>query len=243
MISGVNEEILLRDRLEMLIPPLPWDRPRIHRGDGPWVLLLHGLWRGQRAMEPMSRWLQHAGYSTINLPYPSTRKPIPQLAELIAKRVHQHIGDQPFHAVTHSLGGIVARCALDRSLWNLRRLVMIAPPSQGSHIVDYLQRQHPCLHFCLGPAGRQLGTQGLPKQLPGLPDHIEAAAIMGERDSIGCFDGLFDSSHDGIVPTNGGQLAGLKRFALVDADHTFISAHPRTKQLCLQFIQTGDWDD
>ena len=63
----------------MLVPPLPWDRPRWRNHGGPLVVLLHGLWRGWRAMEPLARALDIEGFSTLNLPYPSTRLPVATL--------------------------------------------------------------------------------------------------------------------------------------------------------------------
>lgn len=243
MMSPMKQAIPLRDRMEMLIPPLPWDRPKQPDGTGPLVLLLHGLWRGWHAMEPMARALRQAGFSTLNLPYPSTRRSIPELIDQIARILEPLTKDQPIHAVTHSLGGILAHAALAESKWNIDRLVMLAPPSKGSEIVDHLATQHPLILRCLGPAGRALGTQGLPSQLPDLPSHVAAATIMGNLDSIGCFNRLFHDEHDGIVSVAGGQLQNLKGFKIVAADHTFIAAHPQTQRLTVEFLQTGAWSD
>lgn len=243
MMSPMKQAIPLRDRMEMLIPPLPWDRPRQRDGTGPCVLLLHGLWRGWHAMEPMARALHQAGFSTFNLPYPSTRRSIPELIDHIARILEPLTKDGPIHAVTHSLGGILAHAALTESKWNIDRLVMLAPPSKGSEIVDYLATKQPLLHHCLGPSGRALGTQGLPSQLPDLPSHIEAASIMGNLDSIGCFNRLFHNEHDGIVSVAGGQLQNLNGFKVVAADHTFIAAHPKAQQLTVEFLKTGVWID
>lgn len=243
MIDPMKAAIPLRDRMEMLIPPLPWDRARRRDQAGPRVLLLHGLWRGWHAMEPMARALQRAGFSTLNLPYPSTRRSIPELVDQIARILEPLTREEPIHAVTHSLGGILARAALADSKWNIQRLVMLAPPSQGSEIVDHLAHHQPLLHRCLGPAGRALGTQGLPAQLPELPPQVEAACIMGKLDSIKCFNRLFQGEHDGIVSVAGGQIEGLKGFKVLDADHTFIAAHPLAQQLTINFLQTGDWSD
>ena len=61
----------LRDKAEMLVPPLPWDRPQWRDCGGPPGVILHGLWRGWHAMEPLARALNHEGFSTLNLPYPN----------------------------------------------------------------------------------------------------------------------------------------------------------------------------
>ena len=182
------------DRAEMLTPPLPWDRPRWRDRGGPVVVLLHGLWRGWHAMEPLARALDQHGFSTLNIPYPSTRMPVPVLVRRIQAEILRIAGDQPIHLVTHSLGGIIARSLIaEAPAWRPGRLVMLAPPNGGSEIVDW-SRRHPLIHWLLGPAGRSLGCDGLPSRLPPLPAEIEAAVIMGSRSSIPLFKKLLDEA-------------------------------------------------
>lgn len=230
----------LRDRLEILIPPLPWDQPRWVDTGGPPVLLLHGLWRGFRAMEPMARALRKEGFSTLNLTYPSSRKSIPDLLEYIREVVEPITQDQPIHLVTHSLGGIIARTALMEAKLKIHRVVMLAPPNQGSEIVDFFE-QNPLLHQLLGPAGKTLGRNGTPTQLPPIPEHTDTAVIMGKTDSIKIFKRLMEAPNDGIVTVSGGKIPGINEFAVIDADHTFIPMHPEAVRLSSEFLKSGRW--
>jgi pimeloyl-ACP methyl ester carboxylesterase len=230
-----------RDRAEMLLPPLPWDRPHWRNRGGPTVVLLHGLWRGWHAMEPLTRELDRQGFSTLNVPYPSTRLPIPELIQRIRSEVEKIANDEPVHFVTHSLGGIIARAMLaDAPSWKSGRLVMLAPPNGGSEIVDWAA-SHPVIRQFLGPAGRSLGSQGFPSSLPPLPDGLEAAVIMGRRCSIPMFKNLLESDNDGIVSASKGKIEGLRGFTVIDADHTFIQMHPEAIRLTLEFLTTGNW--
>ena len=225
----------------MLTPPLPWDRTCWRDLGGQRVVLLHGLWRGFHAMQPMARALQAEGFSTLNIPYPSGRLPIDVLAERIRGQVEQAAGNGPIHFITHSLGGILVRKLLDDGVpWKSGRIVMLAPPSNGSEIVDWA-RQRPLLHRALGPAGRALGTDGVPAALPAFPQEIEAAVIMGNRSTIPFFQGLFGGDNDGIVSTAKGRIPGLRGFSVVPADHTFIQMHPEVIRLCLEFLKSGEW--
>jgi pimeloyl-ACP methyl ester carboxylesterase len=231
------------DRAEMLTPPLPWDRPRWRDRGGPVVVLLHGLWRGWHAMEPLARVLDQQGFSTLNLPYPSVRLPVPALVPRVRREIERFAGDRPVHLVTHSLGGIIARAMIAESLsWNMGRLVMLAPPNGGSEIVDWSKR-HRMVHWLLGPAGRSLGKDGLPASLPPLPENLEAAVIMGRRGAIPFFRKLLDDENDGIVSAGQGKLPGLRGFAVVDADHTFIQLHPDAVRMSVEFLRDGIWQE
>lgn len=232
-----------RDRAEMLTPPFPWDRPHWHDRGGPPVVLLHGLWRGWRAMQPLARALDQEGFSTLNLPYPSGRMPIDHLVARVRSQVEKIAGDQPVNFITHSLGGILVRSLLAGEVpWEWGKIIMLAPPNRGSEIVDW-SSTHPLIHKVLGPAGRALGSAGVPCELPALPPGIEAAVIMGNRCSIPVFRKLLGSENDGIVSAAKGRLEGLRGFSVINADHTFIQMHPETIRLSLDFLKTGGWPD
>lgn len=239
----MRSSVELRDKVEMLIPPFPWDRPQWHDSGGPAVVLLHGLWRGWRAMQPLARALANEGFSTLNVPYPSSRLPVNVLAERVRAQVRMVAGDRRIHFITHSLGGIIVRELLAKDVpWETGRVVMLAPPNRGSEIVDWCKR-HPLLHQVLGPAGRALGSDGIPAALPALPDSVEAAVIMGNRSSIPVFRNLLGPDNDGILATAKGHIEGLRGFSVINADHTFIQVHPETIRLCLLFLKTGEWAD
>ena len=232
----------LSDRAEMLIPPLPWDR-RAHQASlqnpvGK-VVLLHGLGRSWRAMNPLARELQHHGFSTLNLPYPSLIKPLDWILDHADRQIGCFAGDEPVHFVTHSLGGIITRKLLARSpSWKPGRLVMLAPPSSGSEIIDWASRR-PILKRFLSPAARSLASDILPSHLPALAPGTEAIVIMGSRCSIPFFKPLLDPENDGIVSVNRGHVAGLRGFHVVDADHTFIQLHPEAVRQTIGFLKSG----
>lgn len=194
-------------------------------------------------MQPLARTLEQEGFSTLNIPYPSGRMSISHLVSRIRLQVEKIPTNQPIHFITHSLGGIIARSIYSTDVpWTPGRILMLAPPNHGSEIVDWTKK-HPIFNQFLGPAGRALGSMGVPQELPQLPTTIEAAVIMGNRCSIPIFKKLLAPENDGIVSAAGGRISGLRGFSIINADHTFIQMHPEAIRLSLQFLKTGCWDD
>lgn len=225
----------------MLMPPLPWHRARVHDNGGDWVVLLHGLWRSWHAMEPMARALRQAGFSTISLSYASFRHSFPRILDLVKGAVESHHAGRTVHFVGHSMGCVVARLLLEgRPDWRCGRLVMLAAPNAGSEIVDHL-RHHAWFRFIMGPGGCELGSDGILTRL-NCPQ-VASAVIMGRLAAVPFFRKWLDADNDGIVSVKNGRIEGVERFAVVDADHTFIQAHPEVQRMTVRFLASGEWRD
>jgi pimeloyl-ACP methyl ester carboxylesterase len=235
----MKSPVLFRDRAEMMIPPMLWDRPRLHSGTAGKVVLLHGLWRSWHAMAPLARRLGGEGYSTLNVPYPSSRKSLDVILPKVREQIAEFAGGEEVHLVGHSLGGIIARLLIaENPPWRQGRLVMLASPNGGSEIIDWLSRKALIKPF-LSPAARELATDRLLPRLPALPPGQEAIVIMGSRVSIPFFRKLLGAENDGIVSADRGRADGLRGFSIVDADHTFIQIHPETIRRTVRFLKDG----
>jgi alpha-beta hydrolase superfamily lysophospholipase len=103
----------------------------------PLVVLLHGLARRRGSLGRLARRLEAAGLETWSRTYPSRRSGIADAARTVADWIAEAAGDRPLHAVTHSLGGILIRHMGDGRL-DWRRIVMLAPPNQGSALAAAL---------------------------------------------------------------------------------------------------------
>jgi len=219
---------------------MPWHKPRVREArvnPGDAVILLHGLWRSMWAMEPMAKHLNEQGYHTINVPYPSFRKPMEELTEIIHDALKLHGGDRKVHFVSHSLGGVLVRKMLHLlPEEQAGRVVMLAPPHQGSEIIDWLARCGP-LKLTLGPAGMELGSNTF--EAPAMPEEIDSAVIMGKQSAIPFFRKLLDDENDGIVSVERGKIDGMNEFHVLDADHTFIASEPRVMEMTHKFLRDG----
>ncbi len=218
------------------------DHERVVLGQGDYVVLLHGMGRTTRSMQKMEKHFLTHGFRVVNLAYPSTRKPIETLATeyLGAALVAQcHQPDRKIHFVTHSLGGIVLAYYLqNHALPNLGRVVMLAPPMQGSELTDRWHR-HALYQFIIGPAGQQLGTapSSFPNKLG--PAKFELGVIAGNRTINPWTSHIIPGDDDGKVAVVRAKAAGMQDFIVVPRTHTFIMRDRGVINQALCFIRTG----
>jgi len=206
----------------------------------PLVVLLHGLGRRHASMAGMARALEAAGFESYCAGYPSRRHGVRELAAELADRVAARAGDRPLCAVTHSMGGVVVRHMHDPRLrW--RRIVMLAPPNQGSYLARQLSRVG-AMRWVFGPA---IGELADASSWP--PPPAPVAVIAGTRRlAIGnptswTFGRALpaDVAHDGTVAVHETQLPEMAAFAEVDATHSWIMRSPEVQALTVRYLRTG----
>ena len=209
------------------------------------VILLHGLCRSSRSMEPMARELAGAGYKVWNVDYPSRTAPIGQLAESVVGRAVadcESSGATRINFVTHSLGGILVRYYLaHHPVPLLGRVVMLAPPNQGSEIVDKLGGAR-LFKKINGPAGNELGTDpdSVPNRLD--PANFPVGIIAGTR-SINWINSLMiPGPDDGKVSVERTKLAGMTDWIAIPATHPFIMRNKTAMAQAIVFLRTGKFD-
>lgn len=207
------------------------------------VVLLHGLSRTSGSMKGMERYLESEGFLCLNVGYKSRSSSIEELASYVREAVLEGTKDwERIHFVTHSMGGIVLR-QIQRSepLSRLGRVVMLAPPNQGSEVVDRIGETW-CFKAWNGPAGCQLGTanDGFVASLG--PVDFELGVIAGSRKSRSLFDGCFEGEHDGKVAVERARVEGMKEFLVVTSGHTFIMGKHEVRKATLCFLKSGRFE-
>jgi pimeloyl-ACP methyl ester carboxylesterase len=211
------------------------------------VVLLHGLARSSGSMRPLEHALQTHGFLVENVDYPSTEKSIDELVRDLELRLAACClaREGPLHFVTHSLGGILLRAyLLDHRPERLGRVVMLAPPNQGSEWVDRL-RAYAAFEAALGPAATELGTdpESAPSRLNALGPVDYPLGVIAGTGSVNPLAALvIPGGSDGTVSVESTQVAGMVDFLEMDASHTFIMQDPAVMAEVLHFLEQGRFE-
>lgn len=200
-------------------------------------------------MAKIEKALTKIGYRVANIDYLSRERRIEELAHsAVTRGVEQckesgsGAGTQRIHFVTHSLGGMLVRYYLTQhDLPKLGRVVMLAPPNQGSEVVDGW-RNVPGYFWINGPAGNQLGTDanGIAQQLG--PVTYPVGIIAGTRTINLILSLWLPNPDDGKVSVESTKVEGMTDFITVPVPHPFISGNQHVIEQTIIFLTTGKFD-
>jgi pimeloyl-ACP methyl ester carboxylesterase len=168
------------------------------------VVGIHGLLNCNRSMRHVERALCGSGFDVFLWQYRSREKFIEQhgcdLVRVIRQIAYQYPG-KPIHFVTHSIGGLVLRAALNNPLCpreaKIGSAVLLAPPNQGSSLGRRF-RQVPPLPFILGNRSGWEILNYTPYDMSfigNFPPTMRVLVIAGTKGS----KLLFDKPNDGYV--------------------------------------------
>ncbi len=225
----------------LLVEPLPV----VAAETGECVIVLHGMGRTERSMSKIEDRLQDEGYLVWNQGYASRSESIEVLSAIAIGEGLEfcaHKQAEKVNFVTHSLGGILVRFYLqDGKIEKLGRIVMLAPPNQGSEVVDALD-EYSFYSYAMGPAGMVLGTgpDSLPNQLQ--PIAGEIGVIAGNFTSDPWFSPIIPGADDGKVSVERAQLAEMQDFLVVESGHTFIMRDAEVIDQIVYFLRAGKFN-
>lgn len=209
------------------------------------VIILHGLARTKFSMRAMETALQKEGYKTVNTDYPSTSKTIGEIASEevpLAVESCTKVLSRKIHFVTHSMGGIIVRYYLQyNTLSEGSRIVMLAPPNQGSELADKLKDLLP-YQWLNGPAGQQLGTE--PSSMPNIlkPVDFEIGVIAGNSSLNPFYSSIIPGDDDGKVAVEKARLSEMADFLVVPESHSFMMNDAEVIRQTIHFLERGRFD-
>ena len=192
-------------------------------------------------MEPMAEGLRDSGWSVVNVDYPSQAGPVEVIAPMAVDTGLEQCraaGALQIHFVTHSIGGILVRYShYTAPIPDLGRVVMLAPPNQGSEVID-ITRDWPTTELFAGEAGMQLGTgpNSIPKQLG--PVDFELGVIAGTGSINFVMSAMLPDPNDGKVSVASTRVDGMDDFLIVARQINSRSAALQNKTNALQGFST-----
>ena len=192
------------------------------------VVLVHGMGRTRHSMRHLARALEAEGYEVISHGYHSRLHRVPRHGDDFVKVLARE-GSRPevsrIHLVGHSLGCIVIRWAMANApLDRLGRVVLLAPPNQGSHVADRFAKGFSWLSRPLPDLTTD--PNGIPRSLPA-PNGVEVGVIAASKDIL--------------VSLEESHLEGERDHIIVTSSHSFVMNKPRVHDLTLRFLRDGSF--
>ncbi len=209
------------------------------------LICLHGLGKNAKRMQTLADFASDQGFIVFNESYPSTQFSVSALTDLLYQRFKaKGLWDSsiPLYFVGHSLGALLIRSLISRYRPdNLARVVMLAPPNQGSEVANFLARfkwyQN---HY--GPAGMELvtGPSGIAAQLP-LADY-EVGIIAGDRSIDPWFSyTLLPGPDDGKVTVASTRLQGMQAHCVMHATHPGMPNNVKVIARVMRYLKEGSF--
>jgi len=194
---------------------------------------------------PLKIRLEAAGHRTRLFRYPSYRRDIPANAQRLSQFLN-NLGEQTIDVVTYSLGGILLRWAANHCgpIPQLRRVVMIGPPNQGSYLGSRLHNAlGPVFPLMVGATAKQLrsGNEGLCAGAGLLPEETELGIIAGGTDNDRGYNFLIPGDNDRILKPEETQLEGMSDWVKIRAAHGPLVFSSLTARLARRFLATGSF--
>lgn len=189
---------------------------------------MHGFGGNRWVMAPLCGRLRSRGFQVVNWGYRSLWKDIQAHArkfQLVLEQMDRDERIDGFHIVAHSMGGIVARVALQgMHPTKLRRIVMLCPPNFGSHAATRFSPYFGWLSTTL-------------KQIQDTPKSFvnQLPIDMAERYEVG----LVQAESDYVVASEKMDMPGIQDSVMVAGFHTSILFHADTAALVERFLSHG----
>ena len=213
--------------------------------DGKVVIVLHGLGRTRNSMSGMSRYLQqHSDYTVLSMSYASTRARVRDHAQSLNQVIRGLPEAQEINFVAHSLGNLVIRAYLKErnkrpvGSPSLGRIVMLAPPNQGSSMARRF-KDNKVVRSVWGVSGDEIASHWpeLSRQLA-VPD-CPFGIIAGKSERSVLNNPLIEGSDDLVVTVEETHLPGARDFLITPAVHTYLMDHAEVQVATLRFLQHG----
>ncbi|WP_417427689.1 esterase/lipase family protein [Kiloniella sp.] len=220
---------------KQIIPPVHPDTEGVHL-----LVMVHGITRSGDTFQKMKRVFTDQGYEVAAITYPSTKAFIHEHADQLARILSRRNDIKAVSFVTHSMGGLVVRQLLaNLTYWkariNIDRLLMIAPPNQGSAIAVWA-KQLAFYKIIYGKSGQELVPDSVQK-IP-MPE-CETAIIAGGKSDGEGYNPFLPGDDDGVVSVAEARLHGCDQVLVLPGLHSSLCNRNAVVDAALRYFKSG----
>ncbi|HLY56066.1 MAG TPA: alpha/beta fold hydrolase, partial [Stellaceae bacterium] len=174
------------------------------------AILLHGLGRSRRFMRILAEALEGRGWAVATPGYASLSQRFDAHVRAVRSIADALVEDgaEEVDLIGHSLGGLIARAAMDES-WPGGRCVLIGAPNRGAQMAERIRRI-PLGRLLLGPCAEAL----MPEAAAALP--VPAAPILVIAGGNG------GRGWNPLLPGDDDFTVGVEETRLGDAETRFV---------------------
>jgi hypothetical protein len=195
-------------------------------------------------MLPLANEVRDEGMHVYLWDYPSRVKTIEEHAACLVEVLNAIVKKnpaEPIHFVTHSLGGIIVRAALNHpdcpEEAKIGRAVLLAPPNRGAALARKLHGC-PMMRWIFGKkAGRQLMTYS-PEDMQNIgsfPSTMDVLVVAGDQGSR-ITRVWIEEPNDGKVTIEETRLNSVHTHKIIHASHSWIMTSRESIGLTKNFL-------
>ena len=207
------------------------------------VILIHALATSKYFMQPIASYLTKHNFEVYNWDYQSRKFTIPEIASQLQDYIIlNNLNNYEVNFVTHSMGGIVLRYYAKNYNLNIGNVVMLAPPNNGSEVVDKLKNFY-FYKMVFGPAAYSLGTSNddLVTNLGSVNFNL---GVMIGNISYDPLSSIFlPEGNDGKVSIESSKIEGMKEHFVVNSSHITIIFNPNNYKYIYNFLTCGNFSE
>ena len=211
------------------------------------VVFIHGFMRTQRSMSKIAKTFEKEGFTTYRFWYKGKEGYIEDHAQKLVQELNVLVARYPenkIHFVTHSLGGLILRKAINdpncppHAL--MGRIVMLAPPNQGSSLARKLYQYGWFRQLVGNKAGKQLAviTKKDILKLGAFPKKTPILVIAGMKG----LNPLLEGTSDGKVTVKETYLPEKHVHRVIEEGHAFIMTNSQAIELSKNFIMEKNFE-
>lgn len=213
------------------------------------LIIMHGLTRTRSAMKPLAKFIEdNSDINVINVSYASTRNTIRDHALALDSVIRNLPNVTEINFLGHSMGSIVVRYYLGTTGSDhgtkpidprYKRMVMLAPPNQGSRLATILQNNLLFKTFW-GVSGQELSKTWKETDAKLATPPFEFGIIAGgQADSSTISNTFLKGKDDWVVTVDETKLPGASDFLQRPLIHSVMMHNEEVHRSALSFLENG----